>query len=693
MKNTHVCGIFENRLLRHFIVAAWTLLTVAGAIVAQSPSPAPSGPDASFAGYKVTSSSEFGFRGKDLDGSESKFRSDLNYKSGFRVFDSNLLLETENSKGKPFDSMLVSVSGWGADPTGLTRIKLDKFGVYKADFTVRRIQYFNDLANHVLNEHTQNTRRTMADLDITLFPQSETFRFLFGTSYGLSRGPGVYTTRAYGDEFPIDTFAKIRSNDYRFGAEGTLAGFNWGVTQGFRDFGDLSKFSLIAPTPGNNPANTSALATFSRIFPTNGNVSYTNARLHRTFAKRFDVTARAIYSVSRSEMEMIERITGRDQSNNFVDLDRFAIFAKTKRIQFRSDVGFTFMITDAARVSNTTTFDRFSISGDEDFEEAFYRRNAAGNPLATVVTRSTGYRLKHYRRLTNTAEFDYQFSNRLGFHVGYRYTKRNVEGAGVDNVLTSAPSPTNPLLINFEEHNTTHAGIGGVKIKPIKNWVIFADVEKGSADNVFTRVENYHYTNFRARSRWTLDDFTINVSAMTKDNTNPTFNIVAPTVDLVTRIRHRNFSGTLDWTPNSRFGFSGGYNYRYLTSYTPIIVPVTNVLRQGFSQFFVRDHYGFAEMTARVSSRLSIFGAYRVNRDLGQGSRASSVIEQVITSYPMRFDTPEIRAAIRLNDRIDWNIGYQYYNFKDVQTPVQNYRAHLPYTSIKVYFGSRALDR
>ncbi len=559
MKTTHVYGSCQESLVRLLLSAACTIVATGIAVSAQSPSPSPSTSGSAFGGYKVTSSSEFGFRGKELDGNENKFRSDLNYKSGFRVFDSNLLLETENSKGKPFDSMLVSVSGWGADPTGLTRVKLDKFGVYKADVTVRRIQYFNNLANHVLNEHTQNTRRTMADLDITLFPQSETFRFLFGASYGISRGPGVYTTRAYGDEFSVDTFAKIRSNDYRFGAEGTLAGFNWGVTQGFRDFGDLSKFSLIAPAPGNNPANTSVLATFSRIFPTNGRVSYTNARLHRTFAKRFDVTARAIYSVSRSEMEMNERITGRDASNNFVDLDRFAIFGKSDRIQFRSDVGFTFMITDAARVSNTTTFDRFSISGDESFEEALYRRNAAGNPLATVTTRSTGYRLKHYRRLTNTAEFDYQFSNRLGFHVGYRYTKRNADGAGIDTTLTSAPSPTNPLFTGVVEQNTTHAFIGGTKVKPTKNWVIFADVEKGSADNVFTRLENYHYTNIRARSRWTFDKLTVNVSAMTKDNTNPTFTVVAPTVDFTTRIKHRNLSGVVDWTPNSRFGFSGGY--------------------------------------------------------------------------------------------------------------------------------------
>ncbi len=131
MKTTHVYGSCQESLVRLLLSAACTIVATGIAVSAQSPSPSPSTSDSAFGGYKVTSSSEFGFRGKELDGNENKFRSDLNYKSGFRVFDSNLLLETENSKGKPFDSMLVSVSGWGADPTGLTRVKLDKFGVYK----------------------------------------------------------------------------------------------------------------------------------------------------------------------------------------------------------------------------------------------------------------------------------------------------------------------------------------------------------------------------------------------------------------------------------------------------------------------------------------------------------------------------------------------------------------------------------
>lgn len=688
MKRLDFCrSSITNKLCLLFAAG---ILSVVG-ISAQTPTPSPE--DVTWGPYRATSSSEFGFRMKDIDGNENKYRSDLNYRAGFRVFDSHLLLETENGKGKPFDSLLVSVTGWGSDPTGLTRINADKLGVYKANLTVRRVKYFNNLVNHALNEHNQNTQHSMVDLDATIFPQSERFRVILGASYGSTQGPGTYTTRAYSDEFPVDTFANVKNIDFRVGAEGKLAGFNWGLTQGFRNFSDRSSYSITVPEPGNNPTNTAILNTFRRIFPTDGDVTYTSGTVNRTFGKRFDFTGRGIYSISKTDMQMIETITARDNSNNFVDLDEFIIGADAKRIQARVDLGFTAMITDDLRFSNTFNFDRFSISGDEAFQESLFRRNAAGNPLATTVTRSTGYRLTKYRRLTNTSELDYQVSNRFAFHVGYRYTKRNVEGSGIDTTLTSAPSPTNPAFISSEEHNNTHAFIGGTKIKPTKNWVIFADVEKGSADNVFTRVENYKYTSFRIRNRWTFDRWGINLSAITKDNTNPSFNIVNPIVDFETRIKHRNFSGTVDWNPNSRFGFNAGYTYRYLTSYTPIIVPVSGQLRQGFSQFFVRDHYMFAEVAAKIASRVSLFAAYRLTRDVGQGSRVSTVIENFITSYPMRFNTPEARAAIRLTDNVDWNIGYQYYSFRDTQTPFQNYKAHLPYTSLKIYFGGHAADR
>lgn len=673
------------------------IIALAFGVAAQSatPTPTPTPSDGgTFNGYHVTLEAEFGVRGRSIDGNINKYRSDLNYKSGFRFFDSNLLLESDSGKGRIFDSLLISNSGWGADPQGFTRVNVEKIGFYKFNANVRRITYFNNLSNHALGEHTANTKHWIGDFDMILLPQNETIRFNLGASFASQKGPGFTTARAYSDEFPISSNTRNNTDDFRVGVEGKLLGFNFGLTQGLRIFKDKTSYVLTAPNAGNNPANTAALATFTRDFPTEGHSWYTQFNAQRTFAKKFDFTTRFIYSSTNTDVAFFERITGRDNSNNFVDLDRFNISARSKRIQTRGDIGLTYQITDQFRLSNTFSFDRFTINGGEAFEEALFRRNAAGNPLATTTTRTAGYRVTNFRRYTNTAEGDYQVNNNFGFHLGYRYTSRRVEGMGYDVTYTSAASATNPAFISETENNSTNAVIGGLKVKPRSNWVIYADIEHGSADNVFTRLENYKYTNFRVRSRVTLSTLALNFSIVTKDNSNPSNSIVIPaTIDFTTNVKSRFYSGTFDWTARPNLTISGGYTYRHLTSYTPIILPVGGVFFTGSSQYFSRDNYGYLDLAWRANKYVALYAAYRISLDHGQGDRFSNVIQNIITSYPMQFTSPEARVAFRLHRHVDWNIGYQYYNYHDSQTPFQNYAAHLPYTSLRIFWGKSAVDR
>ena len=55
-----------------------------------------------------------------------------------------------------------------------------------------------------------------------------------------------------------------------------------------------------------------------------------------------------------------------------------------------------------------------------------------------------------------------------------------------------------------------------------------------------------------------------------------------------------------------------------------------------------------------------------------------------------------MRGTIKLFNNVDWNIGYQFYDYDekfDVDVGGllfnQDYRAHLPYTSITIYLGRR----
>ncbi|MGE3467560.1 MAG: hypothetical protein AB7J13_11575, partial [Pyrinomonadaceae bacterium] len=386
------------------------LLVGTDSLVGQMPSPTETPAESlpKVGGYKVSSNMEFGVRWVDQTGSENKYKSDLNYRTGFRMFDSSLLLEADHGTGRIFDSLLVSSTGWGSDPTGYARVSLEKLKIYKLDANVRRVTYFNNLLDHALNQHTQDTRHTFGDVDLVLLPQNRNIRFNLGASFSNNRGPGVFTTRAYGDEFAVNSFTRSRNDDFRFGVEGMLAGFNLAVTQGLRVFTDRTNYDIEVPSLGNNPTNNARLTTFERSYPVDGDASYTQFNAQRTFAKRFDFSARFIYSSTASTSGLLEVITGRDSSNNFVDLDQFQISGFAKRIQKRGDLGMTVLATDKLRISNTFSYDGFAINGGEEFEEALFRRNAAGNPLATAITRSTGYRVNDYLRYSNLLEADYQ---------------------------------------------------------------------------------------------------------------------------------------------------------------------------------------------------------------------------------------------------------------------------------------------
>jgi hypothetical protein len=85
--------------------------------------------------YTAISSLEIGYRGQRVVGDVNKYRSDLNYKAGPRVFDSSLLLTSKDGKGALFESLLITSTGWGSDPYSHLRINVEKSKWYRFDAT------------------------------------------------------------------------------------------------------------------------------------------------------------------------------------------------------------------------------------------------------------------------------------------------------------------------------------------------------------------------------------------------------------------------------------------------------------------------------------------------------------------------------------------------------------------------------
>jgi hypothetical protein len=747
-----------NTKYRNFILSVGlSLLTATATAIAQSPAPSPTSTEEGTADRTLASSFEFGFRGLKVEGDREKYKSDLNYHAGFRLFDSSLYFEDNTTGRKAFDLALLQFSGFGSDPQGNVRFSGARTGFYKIDTNIRRVTYFNNLKNHApawsqavptgSTHKFLDTKHEFGDIDLTVFPESNDFRMRFGYSFNTMRGPGAWTVRfpsisggvgipiptpgisVRGDEYMTDSYFKSKANDFRLGVEGKVLGFNMGLNFGHRQFRDGTHYLINSTNIGLDPTNptTGFTTQFDRAIRTKGNVNWTQYYLNRTFARKFDFAGRIIYSSSVSKPNETDSASGRTTSpaNTVIDSYTSNFGGYVKRPQTRADIGFTYRANERVRISNTFTFNQFNNSGNQlSFEQLLGRITNAGTTYTGVTLNSYLYRTEGLRRLSDLVEGDFQLSNRLSFHIGYRFTKRRLLRNGFD--INNGVVPTTAAGIE-EVNNTTNSIIFGARAKPTKNWTIFFDLERGKNDNVFIRLANNDVFNVRVRSRTSWGSkLVLNLAAIFKDNeaegeSTPILGtgttIVFPTTETIARTKSQYYSANLEYMASDRVTFSGGYTFNNQKSDADIIVPIgaplftTTTWFLGKSEYYAKDSYFFFDVNARLAPRFSIYAAYRISDDKGQGDRVATRPQDIITGYPMRYQTPEVKMTFEVSRNIDWNLGYQYFSYREkpyfnpftavpytgypyTQTfPAQNYKAHMPYISLRIYFGNGAADR
>ena len=502
---------------------------------------------------------------------------------------------------------------------------------------------------------------------------------------------------------------RSRANDFRVGVDGKLGPLNLSFLQGFRRFRDDSVIDLgVTPGINLNPA-AARLTTFDRNEPARGSVNYTRFSVQTLVAKKLDITGRLIYSKAEQNYSLLESFTGRNwnpritgfpptppgATPNILNVGRYNLTGDSERPNWLGDVGLTLMATDKFRLSNTFRVEKFEISGAALFSDFFSVTRGTRTDTVGFNNRDVNTFID-YRKIQNTIEGDYQFNRDYSIHLGYRYGRRRVtEAISGFNLGTNAPAAIAPD--SHTEENNTHAILGGFKARPYSGWTIYFDAEHGTADNVFSRIGNYDYTNIRAKSRYKpTSRIGFNLALIAKNNANPSEIAGVSLEDFGVNVKSRIFSSSLDWTANSRFSVSTGYNYHWINSRSIIDYFFNGVQHPlGNSLYFVRNNFFFVESVVRVAPRATLFTAYRINKDTGQGNRIADPTGRpgtLIASYPMSFQSPEARLAIKLHHRLDWNVGYQYYNYNEstiVGPRPQNYHAHLPYTSLRLYFGRR----
>jgi hypothetical protein len=648
--------------------------------------PAASGQTGTEAPYTVTSSIELGVRGIVIDGNADKYRSDLNYTPGFRIFDSSFLMRSRDNDGPVLDTLMVSSFGWGTDPNKYLRVNAEKTKAYRFDANYRRFDYFNQLYNFALGQHTANTEYRQGDFNLTILPQNEKLRVNLGYSLDRNSGPSVSTIRFNGDEYPAAVPVRMAADEYRVGVDTKLWVFDLSFMQGWRLFKEDNLYLITVPSVGNNLTNTAKINDFYRNAPTRGDTPFTRFSLHTLIKKKLDFTGRYVYTSGKTDYTFFQNGTGTDSSGNKVSSDVISHTGSAKRPNGMGDLAATFYATDRFRISETFRVNNFRINGGDLLLETLLRTKPTAfgeTVLPPVITNTLSFRTIDYRRYLNTIEGDFDINSRLSVHAGYRYADRHIEIGG-SNIPVGAAAPI-PTLEKID--NSTNTFIFGFKAKPVKIWSLYMDMERGSADNVFTRVDNYEFTNVRVRSILRPNRaLSFNASVVTKNNSNPSISEDNRTFGV--NIKSRIISSSLDWSPNQRFAINGGYTRTNVTSDAEIIFFLTSVKTFGQSRYFLRDNFFFVTGYVQPFSRVTLFGGYRLHNDPGQGSRFSTS-SSIIGSFPYEMQSPEAKLVFKLHKNVDWIAGYQYFGYEvpPPNTSTQFYHAHLPYTSLRIYFG------
>ncbi|MBX7221437.1 MAG: hypothetical protein K1Y36_15915 [Blastocatellia bacterium] len=633
---------------------------------AGAPKPSGEGVGRIVGNYSILTSLEVGYRWVDQNGSLPTYLSDVNVRQGFRVFDYSMDMRSLDGKGALFDFLRMDVQNAGGDQGQYFSFRADKTRAYKFDANVRRFNYWKSQPTYALNQHNFDLRQQVSDFNLKLFPQRK-FRVNLYYGRSMAKGPYVTTYDYERDEFPINGRSRWEANDFRFGFDTSIKKWDIFFEQMFRLYRDDGMEDITSLQKGNSTTNLSVLNSFIREFPTRSRASVSRLSVSGTIGERAHVVLRGLYGNENSDLSEFEQTSGVDFSGNKIVSRTLVDNAHVHRPSATLDGVLTFDIGKGFSVSNSFRFFNYRIAGGLNTANRSILQPPTGSPRDTL----TNTRVNEFIGVAtfwDTIQLNYSTSPKFSFNVGARAQYRDV----------TLRDNTNPAE---KEQDTTWAFLAGVRIRPVKQASFFVDYEDGRANNTFVNIDPQEYRRFRVRTNLKFTDkLTFNASLATTDRTNPTR-------FLRNDSNARVASFAAFWEPTSRFWFSGGYDFNYLSSNASIIFFLNNVRQTGRSRYFWRQNFMFFDARVGLTKRLDLLLAYRFTKDLGAPPDAKSLgPNDFVTALPLTRHNPEVRLAYRFTDHITGNFMYRHYSYNERDRLIQDYRANIIATTVRFTF-------
>jgi hypothetical protein len=636
--------------------------------------------------YSTTTSIEIGYRFVDTDGSRSRYLSDVNVRDGLRLLDYSLDMRARPGTAILFDFLRLDMTNAGGDQSQYFSLRADKTRAYRFDATVRRFNYYRSLATFIApiantSWRDHDLRQQIGDFNLKLFPQ-RSVRINLGYGRSQAKGRSTPTYSYERDLFQLLGDTRWEANDYRLGLDASYRQWDFNVEQFYRRFKNDTE---IGSKPGVDPgANLSsptfgAISFLERDAPLRSRALVTRASVRGSISDRLHILLRGMHNDERMKTPYAETSTGTSSNNSNILSRALTAGGVVKRPSSVLDAGITFDFNKHVAVSNTFRYINFRIEGDVSTLQTSLLQPPTG-AQQTVIAQTIGTRLTDLTSLLNTLELNLSFGKKFSANLGWRATQRDVTLRGQFATPTSAPSATNPLVKDEEESETTHAFVGGMRIRPTNRTSFIFDVERGTNNNVFVRISPLEYTRFRMRAQVQATNSLSFTGAFTStDRTNPTRQVENET-------DFRSYTVSVNWEPVARLWLDVGYDYHDLFSTANIRYFLTGSQeRLGKSLYYGRMNSVFANTRLGLTKRLDLLMAYYYIMD--RGAPAVTIgPNDFVTALPLRRHNPEVRLAYRFSNNVTGNISYRHYSYNEREFAAQDYRSNILMSSVRFTF-------
>lgn len=644
-------------------------------VVTPTPRSAGSAAGQSLGEYNVTNSWEAGYRIHSVDGNRGKYRSDVNFGNGVRLFGGTLGMHSRNGRGRWFDELTADLRGLAGDPYSFASVRAKKNQVYSYEMVYRGSEYFNPA--QVLSDGNQflGTTRRLQDHDLTLAPRSAV-RVRAGFTANRQSGEGYSTGQwfdARGDTFAFLTGVRRAQTEARVGADVVLRRFRLSVTRAWEFFKDDTRFAMPLDGVGANPDDRTTLEALRRDEPVRGRTPSWRGTLHWEPVRWLIAQGRGTHAAGERDFLYDEAARGTDRFG--ADRNRQILLSGSGRRVVSSGSGtVTLRPAEAWNLSHQFAFHQTRMEGDARYAE--WSNGSQGLALASF--QNLGIRL-----VSNASEVAWQPRKWVALYGNFQVSERQVRSR---ELLETALPATAPFVT---QTNRQKAGAGGVRLQPAKGWRIFAEAETGKNDRPFYPTSDKDYTAQHARVSYRGGGVFLEGQFRRFTNTNSASLFLHSATG-----RDWAFQG--GWSPAGAVQFDAGYSHIHRNTLTGLAY-FANFTLQAADRSYYLSNIGaaHASATVRMGKRADLWVSYNWTEDRARSGAAGAAALTVPETasffagaqvFPFSWQSPMARFSVVLRPNLRWNAGWQSYRYRERVAASQDYNAHTGYTSLSYSF-------